>query len=418
MASEEQSRMAQSIRMHLAMETEDVLGRISMDEAPQAMGYFYRKLRQFFQQPEGLGHFDKPGIGTFCAQVPLELIEAAGARPVRLCMAAGIWDQAGGELLPAKSCSVVKAMAGMAASQLFFSGVCAVVAPTTCDGKKKCADLIETMGIAVHRLEMPPSKLSRAARNYWRESVETFMAQLQGWTKQKITRKSLHTAIHRRLKATEQFRRLCRLQTKGVLRAVDYFLVTQTGFFDDVEAWTLALSDLCAELEARVAEGRGIEKQNRPRMLLTGSPVLFPNIKVPLWIEQAGGPIVTDELCSAMDMFHDAPAYDETCLHDMVSALCDRYLSPCVCACLSPNPDRIRKMISLCRQARVDGVVYQTFSGCLSYAMERNAVAKALADEKLPLLYIETDAGFEDQGQLSTRIDAFIESVQAKRRNF
>ena len=30
-------------------------------------------------------------------------------------------------------------------------------------------------------------------------------------------------------------------------------------------------------------------KENRPRILITGSPIVFPNFKIPLLIEEMGG---------------------------------------------------------------------------------------------------------------------------------
>ena len=64
----------------------------------------------------------------------------------------------------------------------------------------------------------------------------------------------------------------------------------------------------------------------------------------------------------------------------------------------------------------IDGVVYQAYAGCQLYDMEQRIIGKSLMNQEIPMLYIETDYSPEDTGQLSTRIEAFIESIKARKR--
>ena len=43
-------------------------------------------------------------------------------------------------------------------------------------------------------------------------------------------------------------------------------------------------------------------------------------------------------------------------------------------------------------------------------------ISNSLDEIGIPMLYLETDYSTEDLGQLSTRIEAFIESIKARRR--
>jgi len=70
----------------------------------------------------------------------------------------------------------------------------------------------------------------------------------------------------------------------------------------------------------------------------------------------------------------------------------------------------------MAKEFAVDGIVYQAFSGCQVYQMEHSSIAKALQAEGVPMLFIESDYSPDDMGQLSTRIEAFIESLKARRR--
>jgi benzoyl-CoA reductase/2-hydroxyglutaryl-CoA dehydratase subunit BcrC/BadD/HgdB len=152
-------------------------------------------------------------------------------------------------------------------------------------------------------------------------------------------------------------------------------------------------------------------------VLFTGSSPIFPNLKLPLLIEEAGGVVVTDETCSANRMLYDMTAVDEWMVNDMVDSLADKYLKPCTCPIFTRNDDRRRRLLDLVKDFNADGVVYQAFAGCQVYEMEYRSVAEEFNKAGIPLLYIETDYSLDDKGQLSTRIEAFLESLKNRKKH-
>ncbi|MDO8931664.1 MAG: double-cubane-cluster-containing anaerobic reductase [Rhodocyclaceae bacterium] len=405
-----------------AREAEVALDHITddFDGNPAAMQYFYDLFRRVYIQGEPLPHSGKL-IGTTCIQVPDELIYALGATPVRLCNGSYHYDQVGADFMPAKSCSLVKATLGMLHSEAPVPRIGKpdlVVNPTTCDQKKKASAMIEDMGHAVYNLELPSVKESEEARLYWQRSVRQFAQKLREVTGRKLTRKNLKAAMARTGQAQAAFRRLhdFRKASPALMLGKDVFLITNAFFFDDIERWTDAVEKLNTELAQRQADGYQAAQRKAPRILFTGSPPVFPNLKLPLLIEEAGGVVVADETCSANRMLYDMTAVDEWLLNDMVDSLADRYLKPCTCPIFTRNDDRKRRLLELARSFAVDGVVYQAFAGCQVYEMEQKSVAAALNAAGIPMLYIETDYSPDDQGQLSTRIEAFLESIKTRKR--
>lgn len=421
MESERFERLRKTTLLHLAMEASNAMQKIEEDfpDNPKAMSYFYSLFRKTFSAapklPEG-----RKVIGTMCVQVPQELIYAAGAVPLRLCSGVTAYDQAGAEFMPAKSCSVVRATTGMlhVNKALWGDALETVIIPTTCDQKKKSSQLIEEMGYKVYSLEMPASKDSDRARFYWQESIRQLTLDLQKITGNKITKNKVRQAIAKIGAASSLYRKLHELRKHSppLLFGKDLFLVSNAFFFDDIECWQYAVTNLISELEERKARGVMVGNRQAPRILFTGSPPIFPNLKVPLLVEQSGGVIVADELCSSGRLLYDAVSYDEPTLNDMVPALADRYLKPCTCPCLTPNNDRLRKLTDMVKNFAVDGVVYQAFAGCTPYEMEQKPVTKTLRDAGVPMLYVETDYSPEDMGQLSTRVEAFIESIKVRKK--
>jgi benzoyl-CoA reductase/2-hydroxyglutaryl-CoA dehydratase subunit BcrC/BadD/HgdB len=420
MENERDALTQKTTRLHLAMEAEETLRRSEeFPDNPLAMGYFYDLFRDLFTDGFTLPEAKKI-IGTMCVQVPDELISAAGAVPFRLCSGAFSYDQIGADFMPAKSCPVVRSTYGMLHinESLWGDKLSAVVIPTTCDQKKKVTERITDLSYNVYSLEMPSSKDSEAARFYWQEAVKQFTLDLQHITGKKITKKKVQQAIVKKTQAAELYRKLYELRKSdpAPLFGKDMLLVTNAYFLDDIDMWMGAVKELITEIEERKARKFSAGNRNAPRILLTGSPPIFPNIKVPILIEQSGGIIVADEVCSSSRLLYDSVAYDEANLNDMVPAIADRYLKPCTCPCLTPNTDRQRKLADMVSDFAVDGVIYQAFSGCLPYEMEQNQISHEMEKQGVPMLYVETDYSPEDQGQLSTRVEAFIESIKFRKR--
>ncbi|MET0043724.1 MAG: double-cubane-cluster-containing anaerobic reductase [Candidatus Thiodiazotropha sp. 6PLUC3] len=405
-----------------AREAESVIDQITdrFDDNPQSMAYFYDLFRSVYCRGEALPRKGMQ-IGTTCIQAPEELIYAVGATPIRLCNGSYHYDQIGGDFMPAKSCSLVKATLGMLNSENpvpRIGELDLVVNPTTCDQKKKASAMIEGMGYQVHDLELPSAKESEESRLYWQRTVRRFAVQLSKVTGKKMTRKALKAAMARTARAQAAFRTLHNLRTSSptLFLGKDAFLVTNAFFFDDIERWTEAVETLNAELQQRQQEGFQAAQRKAPRILFTGSPPIFPNLKLPLLIEESGGVVVADETCSANRMLYDMSAVDEWRLNDMVDALADRYLKPCTCPIFTRNDDRQRRLLELAEGFAADGVVYQAFSGCQVYEMEQRSIADALSAKNIPMLYVETDYSPDDMGQLSTRIEAFLESIKTRKR--
>ena len=409
-------------RSRQAREAEVVLDRITddFDGNPEAMRYFYELFRRVYIQGEAVPHQGKL-VGTTCIHAPDELIYAMGATPSRLCNGAYHYDQVGADFMPAKSCALVKATLGMLHSDTRIPNTARpdlIVNPTTCDQKKKASAMMEAMGHAVFDLELPPAKESEEARLYWRRSVRQFVVRLRELTGKKLTRKNLKAAMARISRAQAAFRQLhnFRKATPAVVLGKDVFLVTNAFFFDELDRWTTAVEALNAELAKRQAEGFQAAQRKAPRILFTGSPPVFPNLKLPVLIEEAGGVVVADETCSANRMLYDMTAVDEWLLHDMVDGLADRYLKPCTCPVFTRNEDRRRRLLELAATFQADGVVYQALAGCQVYEMEQKSIADELNAKGIPMLYVETDYSPDDMGQLTTRIEAFLEAIKTRKR--
>ncbi len=404
---------------HKAMEAAMVLDKIKHDfkEPPKAMNYFYDLYENVHCKQQAL-HDDKVKVGTMCIQVPSEIIYALDAVPVRLCNGFYTDDDIGSDLLPSKSCPLVKATVGQFSSHNFTDKPDVVISPTTCDQKTKSGAIIEDMGYSVFDMEFPRTKESEESREYWRRSVRKFTKELSTDLDKKLTKKKLKEAIKKVGYAQHLYHKLNILRKNSHLPILgtDMFLVTNAFFFDKIDNWIEATTQLLKETEQRVNDEVNVAGKRSPRIVYTGSPPIFPNLKIPLLIEQSDAVIVADETCSSNRMFNDMVSVDEWFMYDMIDSVADRYLKGCTCPIFTKNEDRKRRIVDLVREYKAEGVVYQAFAGCQVYEMEQRSVLEAMEKEGIPILYIETDYSPSHLGQLTTRIEAFVESLKNRRR--
>lgn len=405
---------------HKSMEAIKLINSLKEDfKAPlKSMDYFYDLFERVYCKNEAL-HVGVKKIGTMCIQIPSEIIYALDAVPTRLCNGFYTDDEIGSDFLPQKTCPLVKATVGHFASNNFSDKPDIVFSPTTCDQKTKAGVIIESFGHKVIDVGFPRTKESEESRVYWRNSVKEFAVELSKFQGKKLSKTNLQKSIKKIGYAQSLYYKLSefRKNEEVPILGLDMFLITNAFFFDKIDAWLGAVEKVISELELREKEHLHVGGKISPRIVYTGSPPIFPNYKIPQLIEESDAVIVADETCSSNRMFNDMVAIDEWNIYDMIDSLSDNYLKACTCPIFTKNDDRIRRIIQLVRSYKADGVVYQAFAGCTVYEMEQRSVLEAMEKEGIPILYLESDYSPSQGGQLSTRIEAFMESLKTRRRN-
>jgi benzoyl-CoA reductase/2-hydroxyglutaryl-CoA dehydratase subunit BcrC/BadD/HgdB len=143
--------------------------------------------------------------------------------------------------------------------------------------------------------------------------------------------------------------------------------------------------------------------------------MILPNFKVPLAIEGHNAIIAADVTCAGSQHGYDSVRAEEGSLSELLRAVSERYLLPSVCPCFVKSDDRIDKILNTIREHRIDAVVYHTLRLCLPFDVESRKLNDVLQAEGVPFLSINTDYSKEDLGQLGTRVEAFLEMINARK---
>ncbi len=395
-----------------------------VDELSQAnktlkgMEYFYNFAKMMYTwRAEEIAEKKQKGkkvIGSFCNFVPEELILASGAIPIRHC--AGFQDTIlpAEEILPRNFCPLIKSALGFSImGDPLYEQSDVVVVPTTCDGKKKYCEIIgESKNTWV--MEVPHTTETPQARELWLEEIKLLKKNIEKLTGNRITSQSLKRAIQLSNKKRSLIRRLyeVRKRKSPPIWGRDALLVTSLSQFDNQQRWINKTEELCQELESTET---GVCPESAPRIMLTGSPVFMPTWKIPILIEESGGIIVCDDICTGSKGFWDPIEVPHWTMEDMLLALADRYLMN-TCACFTPNTARLIRLQGFVEDFKVEGLFYHILLACHIYGVEARRIENAMKAEGIPMLEIETDYSQEDVEQIRTRVEAFLEMIVARRR--
>lgn len=352
-------------------------------------------------------------IGSFCLYVPEEIVRALGGLSVGLCAGAEwAYDEAE-RYLPRNTCALIKSAMGFQLGKVcpYAESADLVIGETTCDGKKKAYELLGEL-TPVYVMELPQMKRP-ADRTLWRGEIDRLVVKLEEVTGRRLEALALKTATREVNDKRRALQRLnaCRTARPAPISGRDALLAVQVAFYDDVPRFTQMVNKIADELEQRVADGVGVAPAEAPRVLITGTPMSVPNWKIHTIVEKAGAVIVGEEQCTGSRYYEQLVDENPETLDGMLDAIADKYLD-IHCACFTPNAERTEDVLRLARDLSADGVIHQSLQFCATYQTEATSVDRAVKQAGYPVLHLDTDYSAEDVGQLSTRVEAFVEMLR------
>jgi len=353
-------------------------------------------------------------IGTYCTFVPEEIVLAADAVMVGLCAGADFATEEVEKYLPKNICSLIKSTLGFK-----LGGVCPylessdlVVGENTCDGKKKAYEVFKNFVNEMYVMDLPQMK-QNGAKGLLRKEYDKFKTKIEQVTGKTITAESLKKAITIVNAKRSAIHRLCKIRTANMepISGLDSLLINQIFFYEDPLRFTQKINELCDELEARVSSRQGAFPENTPRILMSGCPMAVPNWKLPAIIETSGAVIVGEESCVGERGTRNLVDNSGKTMDSLMDALVNRYLD-IDCAIFTPNTDRLDHIGEMAKTYSADGVILYSIQFCTPYTVEAMGIEKDLEKQGVPAIRIETDYSQEDVGQLTTRVQAFIERIK------
>lgn len=358
-------------------------------------------------------------VGDVCSMIPEVLLNLPGCFSVRLRAPRTGSIEIGTYYMTSLLCEYCRALVERAVEGGYNFLDC-IIAPDACAAMNRCVENMELLKTCekekffVTYSDVPMKSDETALKHYVRQMRLRVLEPLHDVYGIDVSDAAL-------LEAVEQHNKVCRLiRELGEFRKEEYPRITGYEFYIFCLATYCCPKDMLLPiLEETLEEVRerepDQEKTYRIRVLLAGSEI--DDLDFIKLIEDNGALIVADRHC-----FGSFPGRDEIkicegkdlltqiCRHYMVTGQCPRFMNTEKVEERKDYADRLAK------EYHADGIIYEQMKFCDYWGYERMAASHIMHEEYgYPVLSIDRPYVVGSSGQLRTRVQAFVESVEIKK---
>ena len=222
-------------------------------------------------------------------------------------------------------------------------------------------------------------------------------------------------------KAVEQHNEVCRIISEiremrkaenPVITGYEFHVLNLVTYVCPKALILPYLRETLEELKTREPD---VKSPFRARVAIVGSEIDDPSLTK--LIEGCGALVVSDRYCfgstpgrEVIELNDEEDALTQICRHYMEVSECARYISDEKVLQRRETADRLAK------EFKAEGIIYEQMKYCDYWGFERALVSHIMHDEYgWPVLSIDRLYNNGNSGQLRTRVQAFVESLEIKR---
>jgi bcr-type benzoyl-CoA reductase subunit C len=348
-------------------------------------------------------------IGSTLADVPEELIHAAGLHPF-LILGTNEPIRHSAALLPDNSCSLARSNLELVVGYqgAFFDGF---ILSQVCDTTQHLCDIWKRK-FPDHYFEnfLAPRQVARpSARDWYAQECRRLRAALEKYTGREITDDDLRGSLHLYNENRSLLRRLYNIKQEApaLMTNREFFDVVKATFFMDKKEHNRLLQEVVDWAERD--KSRYTDQDGYFKVIMAGIVVEPPTIYD--MIDEVKGAIVGDNLCTASRyIYHDCEEGT-----DPDEALADRHMRKPHFSPINADVEGIyNDLLELYRTGGAEAIFYCHIKYCESQDYDLPDIKARMRQEGIPFLELETEYQTTHLSQMKTRLQAFCESVIGK----
>ena len=396
----------------------DTLNRLfDENEHLAELKYFFDTA--YFWSNEKARRSHKPEVVILGTGIPEELVIAAGAQPYWLTggsFGSLAWSD---DIVPRDTDPVSRSILGYIHQPCGadFSDSLFII-PLSSDSMRKIAFELKEEGRSIVTVDIPAQRDDKSAREKWHRQMLALTEAVAKHTGSRVTRSSVLLAAQRvsaARNALKVFLDVSRGRIDIITDSARLFIAGSYFLTDDLDSWAFRLENLTRRIY-HISRQMPFVRNDRPGVLLMGSPVVFPNYKIPFLIADTGLEILDTADPSAVK---NSLIYDAGVLHGSKSRLVKTISSVSYMNDASPafvtNLSMQRYVSGLLQKGDIEGVVYHVLKGQIEYDFELENYEKQFSAYGVPVFRLETDYQYQDVEQLRIRLEAFSEMLAHNR---
>lgn len=344
-------------------------------------------------------------MGVFCSYVPEEMIMAAGMVPYRMRAVGSTKTTLGDTWFTSFNCSFVRHLMDVALEG-GFGFLDGVVFMNACDHIRRMYDNWKAAldhPSFIHFVAVPRKK-GDGALEWYREELEIFKKAMEDHYQVAITDQALKDAIRTSNQARSLLKRVydLRKDDSPPITGAETLSVIMAGTALPREDFVGMLDELLEELP-----GREVYEKDAPRLMIQSG--CLEEIEHLELIEGQGVAVVDDSLCFGRRYFDTE--VDEA-MDDPIQALAERYMNHLSCPRISDDwRRRLDHLGDSVKDYRLDGLICERLKFCDLWGGEAFIMRTDSKKSGLPTLYLERELYGGGEGQIKTRVQAFLERI-------
>ncbi len=448
----------------------DTLNRLWQDNSGlKELKYFLDTMYQWCSEEQRKN--TAPKVVILGTSVPEELVMAAGAEPYFIIggsLGSVSWSD---ELVPRDTDPVSRSVLGYIHQPggADFSDSLFIV-PLTSDSMRKIAFELKEEGRKVFVVDIPPDRTNIHAQKNFQMQMLSMTDMIAKHTGTRITKRSIKDAVTRVSRARRALLNFLEV-TRGrmdIITSGARLLVQNSYYFTgSIDDWTLHLEVLtneaawftsksdetclppgmsnaaktivnytagrnlpagaCLQTDTKnnMMSGAGAKISTQTKdgcvlpagaCLLLGSPVIFPNYKVPFLVQDIGLDILDTADAAALKshIVYDRKDMRGSC-DTVICNIAARWYKYDASSAFVKNDILYDYVSWIIRRGDIEGVVYHVLKGQIEYDFELERFESLLSRNNIPVFRLETDYQYQDIEQLRIRMEAFSEMLVQNR---
>lgn len=346
---------------------------------------------------------DSSDIVVIGSNIPEELVLASGKMPCWILGGSRVSSMWADDMVPRDTDPVSRSGLGYILSG--FAGKSLILIPLVSDSTRKLAYILKSRGFKVHTFHFPPVKDAQTLWE-WRRQYEACRDAVSLHLKRPLTKRVLQKSQKQNFAAKKQMKDFMEASQDTLNGTGRMFILGSYYCTDNLPEWSAQLKCLTDRLRKEHKRQNG----EKCKVLLLGSPVYFPNYKVPFLIEEAGLELFYQADYTTLSMQDDS-GLEQMRGEKEADIFYKNDSSP---AYVKNNAmyERIEKLLT---EKEIDGVVYHVLKGQIEYDFELGRFEELFEKLDIPVFRLETDYNYQDIEQLRIRLEAFSEILNQRR---
>jgi len=354
----------------------------------------------------------KAAIGWFCTYTPEELIIAGGFIPIRIFGRKKIIKSE--SYFPINFCPYIKS--GWESLLADADNFRALIFTNSCDGMRRFFDIASKYltRIPSYLLDVPHLK-NKDSQDFLASNISDMKMFIERLNGKKIDKKEIENAvklINKKRKLLKEYSGIFN-KSPHLIDIPTYYKVMELSmisdpeiFIDDLERYLVFIGNI-DKTNTKNEISLQPDHRNSPEIMIIGNFIAEEK----LWemLSKMNLKLASEDLCTSNRYFEKQVVTDDN--KDLLESIAERYLDKPQCMRMADLGSKLAEIENTIVKNDIKGVIFITLKFCDNMLYSFPLLKQRLNNIGIPVLYLDIEYNNFSEGQVKTRVQAFLEML-------